>query len=160
MTQNTFTLTSSAVPDGSVLAHDQVGEPAGGPSISPDLSWSGVPEGTRSFAITCYDPDAPTGSGFWHWIAWDIPASTTSLPAGLPRDADGLVQGVSDAGEPGYTGAFPPAGEEHRYVFTVHALPVETLGVDAEAPHVQARFAIHTQALASASVTATYRADD
>lgn len=159
MSHDAFTLSSSATPDGSVVAHDQVAQEAGGPSISPDLSWSEAPEGTRSFAVTCYDPDAPTGSGFWHWVAVDIPADRTSLPLGLPRDADGLVQAVNDAGRRGYDGPFPPAGEEHRYVFTVHALPVESLGVDADTPNVQMRFAIFTQQLGSASVTARYRAE-
>lgn len=157
MTASSFSLTSSVLTEGSLVAPEQVGGQAGGPSVSPDLSWSGAPEGTKSFAVTCYDPDAPTGSGFWHWIAWDIPASTAHLPSGLPRDADGLLQAVSDAGSPGYEGPFPPAGEEHRYVFSVHALPVESLEVDADAPHIQVRFAIWTQALATASVTARYR---
>lgn len=157
MTHSTFTLTSSATPDGSVVAPQQLVASQGGENLSPDLSWEGAPEGTQSFAVTCYDPDAPTGSGFWHWIAWDIPASTTSLPVGVARDEASLQQAVNDFGNPGYDGPEPPPGPSHRYVFTVHALPVESLEADPSAPHVQTRFAIFTQALASASFTAHYQ---
>ncbi|MCL6421895.1 YbhB/YbcL family Raf kinase inhibitor-like protein [Brachybacterium sp. JHP9] len=153
-----FALSSDAAPDGSILEHAQLSPEQGGPSLSPDLRWSGAPKGTRSFAVTCYDPDAPTGSGFWHWIAWDIPADASGLPPGAEREASGMLQAVNDFGRPGYDGPNPPEGPAHRYVFTVHALPVETLGIDPSAPHVQARFAIVTQQLASASITATYRA--
>jgi Raf kinase inhibitor-like YbhB/YbcL family protein len=150
-------LTSLATPDGSVVATAQLAPEIGGASTSPDLSWSGAPEGTRSFAVTCFDPDAPTGSGFWHWVAWDIPADTTSLPLGVPRDSETLQQAVNDSGRTGYDGPNPPAGPPHRYVFTVHALPVESLGVDPADPHVGARFAIFTQQLASADLTATFQ---
>ena len=157
MTETMFILTSNATPSGSEVAPQQLVENLGGENLSPDLSWSGAPEGTRSFAVTCYDPDAPTGSGFWHWVAWDLPATTTSLPLGVPRDDTGLVQARNDFGNVGYDGPEPPAGLPHRYVFSVHALPVETLGVDGDAPHVGARFAIFTQQLASASFTARYQ---
>ncbi|MCS6712539.1 YbhB/YbcL family Raf kinase inhibitor-like protein [Brachybacterium sp. EF45031] len=155
---SSLTVTSRAVPEGSVIAAQQLVEDLGGENLSPDLAWSGAPEGTKSFAVTCYDPDAPTGSGFWHWIAWDIPADVTSLPLGVPRDADTLKQTANDYGSTGYDGPNPPEGPAHRYVFTVHALPVESLGVEAGTPHVQVRFAIHTQQLASGSVTGTYQA--
>ncbi|GAA1488361.1 YbhB/YbcL family Raf kinase inhibitor-like protein [Brachybacterium sacelli] len=157
MSTATFTLTSSATPDGSVVAPQQLVENLGGENLSPDLTWSGAPEGTRSYALTLFDPDAPTGSGFWHWIAWDLPADTTSLPLGVDRDEPGLQQAVNDFGKVGYDGPEPPAGPSHRYVFTVHALPVESLGADPEAPHVGTRFALFTQQLASASLTAHYQ---
>ncbi|GAA1296254.1 MULTISPECIES: YbhB/YbcL family Raf kinase inhibitor-like protein [Brachybacterium] len=154
-----LTLSSQATPDGTVVAPQQVVENLGGQNLSPDLTWSGAPEGTRSFAVTLFDPDAPTGSGFWHWIAWDIPAGTTSLPLGVARDDTSLRQAVNDFGNPGYDGPEPPAGPSHRYVFTVHALPVESLDADPEAPHVGTRFAIFSQQLASASFTGHYQVD-
>ncbi|AXK44763.1 YbhB/YbcL family Raf kinase inhibitor-like protein [Brachybacterium saurashtrense] len=157
MTENVFTLTSSATPAGSDVAPQQLVANLGGENLSPDLQWSNAPEGTRSFAVTCFDPDAPTGSGFWHWVAWDIPASTTSLPLGVPREDPSLKQARNDFGTAGYDGPEPPAGPPHRYVFSVHALPVETLGADPDAPHIGARFAIFSQQLASASFTARYQ---
>lgn len=155
--ESSFVLTSTAVPEGSVIAPQQLVEDLGGQNLSPDLAWTGAPDGTRSFAITCYDPDAPTGSGFWHWIAWDVPAGTTSLPLGVARDDVSLQQAVNDFGRIGYDGPQPPPGMPHRYVFTVHALPVPTLGADPTGPHVGIRFAIFTQQLASASITASYQ---
>lgn len=151
-----FTLTSSSLTDGAVVPAAQLSPEQGGSSTSPQLSWSGAPEGTESFAVTCFDPDAPTGSGFWHWVAWDLPASATSLDAGIARDSDLLVQAVNDFGRPGYDGPNPPAGPAHRYVFTVHALPVASLDTPTDTPHVQARFGIWTQQLGSASLTVTY----
>ena len=158
--QDSFALRSNATPDGSEVAPQQLVEGLGGENLSPDLSWSGAPEGTRSFAVTCYDPDAPTGSGFWHWVAWDIPATTTSLPLGVGRDDTSLRQALNDFGHRGYDGPEPPAGAPHRYQFSVHALPVETLGVEEDAPHIAARFAIFSQQLASASFTAQYQVTD
>lgn len=152
-----LTLTSLATPAGSEVAPQQLVENLGGENLSPDLSWSGAPEGTRSFAVTCFDPDAPTGSGFWHWIAWDIPASTTSLPLGVPREDSSLKQARNDFGNVGYDGPEPPAGPPHRYQFSVHALPVESLGADPADPHIGARFAIFSQQLASGSFTARYQ---
>ncbi|WP_114855038.1 YbhB/YbcL family Raf kinase inhibitor-like protein [Brachybacterium sp. YJGR34] len=157
MSETAFTLTSSATPDGSVVAPQQLVESLGGENLSPDLRWSGAPAGTESFAVTCFDPDAPTGSGFWHWIAWDLPATATSLPLGVARDETSMVQAVNDFGRPGYDGPEPPAGPPHRYIFTVHALPVPSLGLEAGVPHIQARFQIFSSQLASASFTAHYQ---
>ena len=157
MSETTFILTSNATPDSTEVAPQQLVEGLGGENLSPDLSWSGAPEGTKSFAVTCYDPDAPTGSGFWHWVAWDIPASTTSLPLGVSREDSSLKQARNDFGNIGYDGPEPPAGAPHRYQFSVHAMPVETLGVTADSPHIAARFSIFSQQLASASFTARYQ---
>ncbi|WP_028591991.1 YbhB/YbcL family Raf kinase inhibitor-like protein [Paenibacillus massiliensis] len=111
----------------------------GGEDVSPELSWEGAPEGTKSFAVTMYDPDAPTGSGFWHWAVVNIPANVTDLPrnAGIPDGANlpnGAYQLPNDARTARFIGAAPPAGHGvHRYYFVVHALDVEDIGVGAEA---------------------------
>ncbi|MFC0674152.1 YbhB/YbcL family Raf kinase inhibitor-like protein [Brachybacterium hainanense] len=153
-----FRLSSQALPSGSVVGPQQLVPELGGENLSPDLAWELVPEDTASFALTCYDPDAPTGSGFWHWIAWDIPADARSLPLGLPREDAVVKQAANDFGRIGYDGPQPPPGAPHRYIFTLHALPVAELGVDPSAPHVQARFAIFSQQLDAASFTVTYKA--
>jgi Raf kinase inhibitor-like YbhB/YbcL family protein len=134
---------------------------AGGEDVSPQLSWSGFPAETKSFAVTCFDPDAPTGSGFWHWAVADIPVEVTELPTGagapgahLPTPAITLR---GDAGAARYIGAAPPAGHgPHRYVFTVHAVDVETLGIDAEATPALLGFNLFSHTLARAVIIATY----
>ena len=149
----TFTLTSADFRDGDVLPDAQVYALG---NTAPQLSWSGAPEGTKSFAITCYDPDAPTGSGFWHWTVANIPADLTDLAAGaaLPSDA---VEGSTDFGEPGYGGAAPPAGHgPHRYIFTVFAVDVDRLPVTADDSGAVFGFNLHFHTLAKASITATY----
>lgn len=129
-----FTVSSKAVQAGATIGADLYWNNFGcsGKNVMPDLSWSGAPAGTKSFAVTFYDKDAPTGSGFWHWVAYDIPASTTSLSGGVGGTAlpSGAVEGNTDLGKPGFFGPCPPVGREHRYVYTVHALKVEKLGVD------------------------------
>jgi len=125
--------------------------------ISPQLSWSGAPAGTQSYSITLFDPDAPTGSGFWHWVAWDVPSGTTSLPTGATLPA-GAVSGGNDGGGVGYTGPCPPTGDiTHRYVFTVVALGVPSLGLPADTPPPVVGFVVGQNALASATFTATAR---
>jgi Raf kinase inhibitor-like YbhB/YbcL family protein len=131
-----FTVTSSDVTDGQPLKDDQIAEHG---NTSPQLTWSDVPEGTKSFVVTCFDPDAPTPSGFWHWVLVDVPADVTSLDPNAGADGGAnLPQGSfmcrNDAGSVGFTGAAPPAGDQvHRYFFVVHAVRDETLGVDANA---------------------------
>lgn len=161
-----FTLASSDLTDGGPLPKAQVSGMlgAGGEDRSPQLSWSGFPDATASFAVTCYDPDAPTGSGFWHWAVADIPRGVTSLPAGAgsPGSNDlpaGAVTLRNDGGIAGYVGAAPPPGHgPHRYLFAVHAVDVESLGVTADASPAFLGFNLFSHTLARAVVMATYEA--
>ncbi|WP_198304429.1 YbhB/YbcL family Raf kinase inhibitor-like protein [Arcobacter vandammei] len=125
-----------------------------GENISPQLSWEDAPKGTKSFALTVYDPDAPTGSGWWHWLVFDISKDKTSLPTGFgnseQRDA---IQSLTDFGTSGFGGACPPIGDKaHRYIFTVHALDVETLGLDKNANPALVGFMLNSHTISKASV--------
>lgn len=131
-----------------------------GGNVSPQLSWTGAPSGTKSFALTVFDPDAPTGSGWWHWIVVNIPASATQLPAGASgaKMPAGAQETRTDFGKPGYGGPCPPAGDPpHHYVFTIYALKVDKLDLDAQASGAMASFMIRQNKLASATITATFR---
>jgi len=159
-----FTLTSPEVANGSQLPAQQVFNGFGctGGNVSPTLTWSGAPADTKSFAVTVYDPDAPTGSGWWHWVVYDIPADVGQLPAGAGA-ADGkqlpvgAKQGRTDFGAPGYGGACPPAGDPaHRYVFTVHALKVQKLDLPADPSAALVGFMLHATEIARTSLTAYY----
>ncbi len=133
-----------------------------GGNISPRLEWSGAPEGTQSFALTVYDPDAPTGSGFWHWVVVNIPATAGGVErgAGTPDGKAlpaGSVQVPTDFGLPGYGGPCPPAGDApHRYIFTLHALKTARLDLPERATAAVAGFMIHFNVIGRASFTATY----
>ena len=121
-------VTSSSFSEGGKIPMEHVHEWCGGKNKSPQLSWSGAPEGTKSFAITCFDPDAPTGSGYWHWIAFNIPASVTSLEPGTNNKPGGGMCGRSDYGSAEYGGPCPPQGHgDHHYTFTVYALDVDKI---------------------------------
>nr|WP_297419075.1 YbhB/YbcL family Raf kinase inhibitor-like protein [uncultured Nocardioides sp.] len=152
-----FTVTSEDVTDGQPLKDDQV---AAKGNKSPQLSWSGAPEGTKSYTVTCFDPDAPTPSGFWHWVLVDLPADVTSLEAGA---ASGELPGKAfhvrnDAGEAGFTGAAPPQGDQvHRYFFVVHAVGEETLGGDPSASPAVVSFNLAFKTLARAIIHGTYQ---
>ncbi|WP_040796579.1 YbhB/YbcL family Raf kinase inhibitor-like protein [Nocardia higoensis] len=156
-----FTLTSEDVTDGQPLRNDQVSGVmgAGGKDISPQLSWSGFPPETKSFAVTVYDPDAPTASGFWHWAVADIPASVTSLASGAADGGlpEGAITLRHDAGGAGYVGAAPPAGHgPHRYFIVVHAVDVESLGIDENTTPAVLGFNLFGHTLARATLVGTY----
>lgn len=158
-----FTLTSTDVRAGKPLTDQQVYDGFGcsGANVSPQLAWTNAPKETKSFVVTVYDPDAPTGSGWWHWVVYDIPATATGLAQGAGSGKaplpEGAVQGRTDFGAPGFGGACPPPGDKpHRYVFTVYALKVEKLGLPPEASSAMIGFMTRANALGSASFTATY----
>ena len=159
-----FKLSSATIKPGSTLGEAQVfnGFGCAGKNISPALSWSGAPAGTKSFALTVYDPDAPTGSGWWHWVVFNIPASTTQLPEGAGgADGKGLptgsVQGRTDFGAPGFGGACPPPGDKpHRYVFAVYALKTDKLDIPADATAALVGFMINANKLGEAKFSARY----
>lgn len=146
------------------LATQQVFEGFGchGGNTSPRLAWKNPPAGTKSFAVTVYDPDAPTGSGWWHWTVANIPAKTMTLPAdaGNPNGEKlpaGTVQGRNDFGYSGFGGVCPPAGDKpHRYQITVWALDVDKLPVDKNASGALVGFMLNSHVLAKAQLTATY----
>ncbi len=158
-----FTLTSPSFNHGESLPQEQVYNGMGhsGGNASPALNWDGAPKGTKSFVVTLYDPDAPTGSGWWHWVVVDIPANAMGLPAGA-GSADGkslpgpAYQTRTDFGPPGYGGAAPPGDKTHRYIFTVHALKTDTLDVNPDVSAAYVGFNVHFNSLGSASLTALY----
>nr|WP_306458707.1 YbhB/YbcL family Raf kinase inhibitor-like protein [Aliarcobacter vitoriensis] len=129
-----------------------------GENISPQLSWENAPKGTKSFAITVYDPDAPTGSGWWHWIVFNIPKDKTSIPSGFGNsDSKDAIQSVTDYGKSGFGGACPPVGDKaHKYIFTVHALNVETLGLDKTATPALVGFMLNSHTISKASLISYY----
>ena len=157
---STFRLTSADVKP--TFSQPQVynGFGCSGGNVSPQISWTGAPSGTKSFALTLFDPDAPTGSGWWHWVVVNIPASATELSTGASGNASkmppGAIETRTDFGKPGYGGPCPPPGKPHRYVFTLYALKVDKLDLDAQAGGAMAGFMIRQNSLASATFTATY----
>jgi Raf kinase inhibitor-like YbhB/YbcL family protein len=158
-----FTLKSADVKANKPLTEQQVFNGFGctGANVSPQLSWEGAPKEAKSFVVTVYDPDAPTGSGWWHWVVYDIPGTATELAQGAGSGKaplpEGAVQGRTDFGAAGFGGACPPPGDKpHRYVFTVSALKVEKLEVPADASPAMIGFMAHANSLGSATFTATY----
>lgn len=154
-----FIVTSADIADGQPVKNEQVNEFG---DTSPQLSWSGAPEGTASYVVTCFDPDAPTVSGFWHWVLVDIPADVTSLDAGagsigaqLPGNAFHVR---NDGGGLSYMGCAPPAGDQvHRYFFVVHAVGAESLGVDDSVSPAVVGFNLAFKTLGRAIIHGTYQ---
>ncbi|WP_405066253.1 YbhB/YbcL family Raf kinase inhibitor-like protein [Kribbella sp. NBC_01510] len=153
-----FTVTSTDVTDGQQLPDAHAF--AGG-NTSPQLSWSGFPAETKAFVVTCYDPDAPTPSGFWHWILVNLPATVTELPAGAgatERLDNGAFHVRNDFGTKNFGGAAPPPNDQvHRYYFVVHAIDVEALDVDSGATPAVVSFNLAFHTLARAILTPTYQ---
>ena len=154
-------LTSPDFAEGDTLKAENVfnGFGCAGGNQSPAITWSGAPEGTQSFVLTVYDPDAPTGSGWWHWVVYNIPPGTTELPAGAASGnglPEGAVEGRTDFGATGYGGPCPPEGSSHRYVFTITALKVPTLDVPADATAALIGFMTNANALDSDTLTLRY----
>ena len=153
-----FTLTSVDMADGRPLDELYAHTSVGGKNLSPHLSWSGFPAETRGFVVTCFDPDAPTGSGFWHWVAVNLPASVTELDRGVDPLPEGAFTVRNDYGDTGYGGAAPPPGDRpHRYVFAVHALDVDRLEVGAGATPAYVGFNLAFHTLARATIRPTYQ---
>ncbi|HEX6510687.1 MAG TPA: YbhB/YbcL family Raf kinase inhibitor-like protein [Chloroflexota bacterium] len=159
-------VTSNSFSEGSTIGHDYVlsaeyGFGCDGGNKSPHLRWEGAPADTKSFAVTCYDPDAPTGSGFWHWVIVNIPPNVTELPEGAGNPGGqlpgGALQTRTDIGQPGYVGPCPPQGDPpHRYQFTVFALGADQLQVSADTSAAIVGFQMHFCTLEKAMLTGKY----
>jgi Raf kinase inhibitor-like YbhB/YbcL family protein len=157
----TFALTSADIADDAPLDELFAHRSVGGKNLSPQLAWSGFPDDTRGFVVTCFDPDAPTGSGFWHWVLVNLPRTAVELDRGADPLPDGAFCVRNDYGDLGYGGAAPPPGDgPHRYVFAVHALDVDALEVstDATPAYVGFNLAFHTVARAVLRPTFELRA--
>jgi len=161
-----FEIRSESFDDGDYLGADHVlsetfGFGCAGGNKSPQLSWTGAPDGTKSFALTCYDPDAPTGCGFWHWVVVNIPPDVTSLPLGAGSGdglPDGALQTRTDFGVPGYAGPCPPEGDHpHRYVFSLHAVSQDSLPVDADTSAAVIGFQLNYNTLETAKLMGLYK---
>lgn len=159
-----FAITKAGIVDGQRLSKEAVlnGFGCAGGNTSPHVAWQDAPAGTKSFALTLYDPDAPTGSGWWHWVAFNIPADTQALPSGAGDPAKalmpaGVVQSRTDFGTPGFGGACPPPGHgPHRYQLRVHALDVKHLALDENTPAAMVGYFIGVHSLGTAQVTGIY----
>jgi Raf kinase inhibitor-like YbhB/YbcL family protein len=160
--QSSFTLESNTLGGNATSVEEFNGFGCTGENTSPQLSWSNAPEGTKSFAITMYDPDAPTGSGWWHWVVFDIPSDVNSLlkNAGniekelMPKDA---IQSLTNYGVPGYGGPCPPENHGfHQYIITVHALKVDKLGLDKNTNPAIVGYYLWNNTIAKASIVTYY----
>jgi Raf kinase inhibitor-like YbhB/YbcL family protein len=162
-------VTSASFKDGDYLPMDHIlsasfGFGCSGGNISPQLAWSGAPDGTKSFAVTAFDPDAPTGSGFWHWLVVNIPPTVSELAPDVGNPSagklpSGALQTRTDFGKPGYGGPCPPEGDHpHRYLFTVYAVGVDQLqGVNADTSAAVIGFMLHFNTLDKAELMGLYK---
>lgn len=161
--QNTFTLSSNSIGGQATIQEEFNGFGCTGKNQSPQLSWKNAPEGTKSFAVTMYDPDAPTGSGWWHWVVFDIPSTTTQLEADagnikLNLTPEGAIQSITDYGAMGYGGPCPPEGHGvHQYIITVHALKTDTLGLKETTNPAVVGYYLWNNTLAKASIVTYYQ---
>lgn len=160
---STFILSSPDIAQGKQVKPAQVFNEFGcsGQNISPGLAWRNAPASTKGLAIMVHDPDAPTGSGWWHWIVYNLPADVSSLPADAGNPTKGLmpkgaIQGRNDYGVHAYGGPCPPAGAPHRYFFRLHALKVEKMDIPAEASAALIGFNVNANTIAVAEIMATY----
>ena len=158
-----FSVQSSSWQDGQTMKDAYVFNSFGctGNNISPEITWSAAPAGTKSFAVTVYDPDAPTGSGWWHWTVFNIPASVAQLKQGASLDSTklpvGAIEGRTDFGKSGYGGACPPQGDKpHRYILTVYALKTDKIDLNENAPGALVGYNLNQNTLAKASLTVKY----
>ena len=151
-------LSSAAIPDGSFIDPRHIEPGIGGDNVSPDLSWTAGPDGTASYCITCFDPDAPTGSGWWHWLVTDIAADVTSIPEGGPLP-EGARTWNNDYAYPGWGGPWPPPGPAHHYDFTVHAMNVARLDAGEGTPPAMVRLLMHFAEVGTASFTGLYASE-
>lgn len=156
-----FTLHSNDLSGQLTKTQEFAGFGCDGQNLSPELHWNDAPKGTKSFAVTVYDPDAPTGSGWWHWVVFNIPSSVTSLPSGFGNTAKKQMihatQSVTDYGKAGFGGACPPKGDRpHRYLFTIHALDIEHLDLDEKASPALAGYMINAHSLGKATIVSYY----
>lgn len=160
--QGTFTLSSETLGGNATPVEEFAGFGCTGENVSPQLSWKNAPEGTKSFAITMYDPDAPTGSGWWHWVVFDLPSSVSSLATGAGNPENNLlpekaIQSLTNYGVPGYGGPCPPEDHGlHQYIITVYALKVEQLGLDANTNPAIVGYYLWNNTLAKASIVTYY----
>ncbi|MGZ3696525.1 MAG: YbhB/YbcL family Raf kinase inhibitor-like protein [Bdellovibrionota bacterium] len=152
-----FDLKSADLKSGGTIPDEFIYQGMGcnGKNQSPEIHWSGAPKDAKSFAVTVYDPAAPTGSGWWHWIVVNISAKTSALPKGW-KAGDGATEITNDFGNAKYDGPCPPPGKPHPYTFTVYALKTEKLDVPAGATNAYVRFMINSQTIKKASFTSNY----
>lgn len=158
-----LTLLSTSFRDGDYLSNkhclsSDFGFGCDGSNVSPELHWESVPDGTKSLALTCYDPDAPTGSGFWHWIVVNIPPDTVSIPEGPNIIPTGAMETRTDFGKPGYGGPCPPEGDHpHRYIFTLFSLATESLSVDQDTSAAVVGFMLNFNTIEKATLMGLFK---
>jgi Raf kinase inhibitor-like YbhB/YbcL family protein len=161
--QSTFTLSSSTLGGEASVIEEFNGFGCTGENQSPQLSWKNAPEGTKSFAITMYDPDAPTGSGWWHWVVFNIPATVSEIPAKAGNPAlklmpEGVIQSITDYGKGGYGGPCPPNGHGlHQYIITIYALKTDKLELDENTSPAIVGFNLWSNTIAKASLITYYQ---